>query len=132
MQSNTITLAVDTANSGSTTNQAYNRIEELVNRSTYGGPGHSFSSTNTLQLYRTNPVRSGSFLGAAKTSVKFTESVTVPSAEGEDTVFPLILEVSFSIPVGTTEAKVLELRQRAIALLDMDSIMDPLNNQGVI
>lgn len=132
MQPNTVTLAVDILNTDVTTNQVYTRIEELVNRSTYGGPGHSFSSTNSLQLYRTNPVRSGSFLGAAKTSVKFTESVTVPSAEGEDTTYPLIVEVSFSVPVGTTSAKVLELRQRVIALLDDDAIMDPLNNQGVI
>lgn len=132
MQANTITLAVDTANNGSTTNQAYQRLEENVNRSTYGGPAHSFAATDTLQFYRTNPVRSGSFLGAAKTSVKFTETVTVPSAEGVDTKFPLIAEVNFSIPVGTSTAKVLELRQRVLALLDTDTIMDPLNNQGVI
>lgn len=132
MQPNTITLAVDTANTGSPTDQVYTRIEELVNRSTYGGPAHSFSSKDTLQLYRTNPVRSGSFLGAAKTSVKFTEDVVVPSAEGEDTTYPLIAEVSFSVPVGTSAATVLEMRQRVIALLDQDTVMNALNNQGVI
>jgi len=132
MQPNTITLAVDTANSGSTTNKAYDRHEELVNRTTYSGPDHSFSTVNTMQLYRTNPVRSGSFLGAAKTSVKFTKAVTVASAEGEDTSFPLIGEVSFSIPVGTDVAIVKELRQTILALLDRDDIMDPLHNQGAI
>lgn len=132
MQPNTITLSVDKTNSGSPTNVVYNRLEELVNRSTYGGPAHSFASTDTQQFYRTLPQRSGAFLGAAKTSVKFTKSVTVPSAQGEDTVYPLIGEVSFSIPVGTTAAEVKELRQTILAILDRDDIMDALNNQGVI
>lgn len=132
MQSNQITLAVDTLNSGSTTNQVYDRTEEQVNRSTYSGPGHTFASRNIMQFYRTLPVRSGSFLGAAKTSVKFTEDVTVPSSDGEDTKFPLICEVSFSVPVGTSSAKTKELRQRALALLDTDAIMAALNDSAII
>lgn len=132
MQPNTITLAVDTANSGSTTNRVYSRLEELVNRSTYGGPNHSFSTVDTLQFYRTLPTRSGSFFGAAKTAVKFTKNVTVNLADGTEGIFPLIGEVSFSVPVGATAAQVLELRQTLLALLDRDDIMGPLNDQGVI
>lgn len=131
MQANTITLAVDILNSGSTTNQAFERVEEQVNRSTYNGPGHTFASRNQMQFYRTNPVRSGAFLGAVKSSVKFTEDVTVDDAEGNDRVAPAIAECSFSIPVGTTAAKTLELRQRMIAALDM-AFMASLVDQGII
>lgn len=132
MQPNTITLAVDLTNSGSTTNVVYTRHEEQVNRTTYGGPAHTFTTTETMQFYRTLPTRSGTFLGAAKTSVKFTKSITVPNSEGADTVYPLIGEISFSVPVGGTAAEVKELRQTILAALDRDDIMDALNNQGVI
>lgn len=132
MLPNTITLAVDLANSGSTTDEAYQRYEEQVNRSTYVGPAHAFDAKNTLQFYRTLPVRSGAFLGAAKTSVKFTKDVTVQDAAGLDTVYPLIAEVSFSIPVGTSAAATKELRQRVLAILDRDDITAPLNDTGEI
>lgn len=132
MLPNTITLAVDLANSGSPTNEAFNRFEEQVNRSTYVGPAHAFNAANTLQFYRTLPVRSGAFLGSAKTSVKFTKAVTVPDASGADTVYPLIAEVSFSIPVGVSAAVTKELRQRVLAILDRDDVMAPFNDTGEI
>lgn len=132
MQPNEIALAIDLANNGTDTNVVYTRLEELVNRSTYGGPTHSYSSTDTVQFYRTNPVRSGPFLGAAKQSVKTTVTVMVPDAEGNDSPRPLIVETSFSIPVGTATAVILAARQKHVSLLDRDDIMDPLNNQGQI
>jgi hypothetical protein len=132
MQPNTITLAVDTANSGSTTNRVYTRFEELVNRTTYKGPAHTFSAADTLQFYRTLPVRSGAFLGAAKTSVKFTKAVTVQDGAGQDVIYPLIGEVSFSVPVGTPDTVTKELRQTILALLDSDTVMGPLNDSGEI
>jgi hypothetical protein len=41
---------------------------------------------------------------------------------------PIITTISQSIPIGATPAEVLEERQKAIALLDSDTIMNRLNN----
>jgi hypothetical protein len=129
MQPNTVTLAVDLLNTGATTNVVFTRHEELTNRSTYRSPSHSLASRDILQLYRTAPTRSGDFLGAAKTTVKFTQDVAVDNASGTGTLTaPLIVEINFSVPVGTPDAEILVSRQRAIALLDMDTVMVPLNS----
>lgn len=126
MQANTITLPVDLLNTGSTTNELFTRHEETINRSTYRGPDHTVASPNTLQLYRTLPKRSGDYLGSAKVSVKLTAARTVTSASGLDIQAPDIAEVSFSIPVGVTAAQMKAVRQRLIAVLDMDAVMDTL------
>lgn len=126
MQPNTITLSVDHSNNGTPSNEEFQRHEEQINRTTYRGPDHSVASPNTLQLYRTLPKRSGSYLGSAKVSFKFTEAATVKNAEGLDIQAPRIAEVSFSVPVGDTAINELALRQRLIALLDSDPVMTPL------
>lgn len=128
MQPNTITLAVDVANNSTLVNQEYSRHDEQTNRSTYNGPTHTLVSRDTLQFYRTYPVRSGNFLGSAKSALKFTKDVSVPNADGSgEIVLPLIAEVSFSLPVGTTAAEALALRQAIVAILDRDDLMVPLN-----
>lgn len=118
MQDNTITLSVDLANDSNPSNQVFTRFDELVNRSTYVGPSHSLVSPHTMSLYRTLPKRTGSFLGAAKTAIKFTKTVAVEDAEGNETLKPAICEASFSIPVGMTPAETLALRQHMVAALD--------------
>lgn len=124
MLSNSITLAVDVLNSGSTSNEVFSRLEELVNRSTYRGPNHSSASRNTMQFYRTLPKRSGNSLGTAKVSVKFTTDKTVTGVDGSDQSAPLIGDVSFSLPVGCSAADMKALRQRIIASLDQDEVWD--------
>jgi hypothetical protein len=118
MQANTITLPVDLLNNGTPTNEAFNRYNEELNKSTYVGPNHSLQARNKMELYRTLPKRAGNFLGAAKGSVKFTHDITVAGADGADTVVPQIFEVSYSLPVGSTDAEALAFRQRVIAALD--------------
>jgi hypothetical protein len=118
MQSNSITLSVDLANDGNPTDQVFTRFEELVNRSTYVGPGHSLASPHTMQLYRTLPKRTGTFLGAAKSSIKFTKTIIVDDADGNETKKPIIGEASFSIPVGASAAETLALRQHFVSALD--------------
>jgi hypothetical protein len=133
MQPNTITLAVDIANSGSTTNEVYNRYEETQNRTTYIGSGHTPDSRDSLTLYRTQPTRTGNFKGVAKSAVKFTDDVEVSGVDSSTTLAaPMILEISFSIPVGTAATDVKHLRQRALAALDDDSVMDALNIQLMV
>lgn len=129
MQINEFTLAVDTANTGSTTNKTYKRYEENLNRSKYIATGHTLSSRDTLDLYRTFPKVSGNFRGVAKSAIKFTTDFTVGGVDGNDVVAPVIVECSFSVPVGITAANTLEKRQQLVALLDNDSIMAALMDQ---
>lgn len=125
MQADTIVLPVDVLNNGTTVDQSYVRSEEQLNRTTYRGPGHSLIARNVLQMYRTPPKRVAEDFGTAKSAVKFTKDVSVPS--GTSTVSkPLIIEVNFSTPVGVSNADLLAMRQAVVALLDADSVMVPL------
>lgn len=129
MQANSITLSVDALNNGTPANQVYTRSEEVANRSTYRGPLHTLQSKDTLQFYRTLPKRQGNFLGAAKCSVKLTQDVSVPNADGSgEIVVPMIIETAFSFPVGVTDAQMLAIRQRMVAVLDTDSVVGALNS----
>lgn len=134
MQTDTITLSVDEENDGvGPVNHVFTRFEEYLNRSTYIGANHSIASKDTLGLYRTFPKASGNFRGVAKTAFKFSKDVSVTGADGvSQLAAPIIVDVSFSIPVGATHAQILIARQRALALLDLDAIMTPLNEQLMV
>lgn len=130
MLDNTVTLPVDLLNSGVTTNQVYTRHEEFANRSKYISPAHSLGLRDTLDMYRTFPNKTKTFNGVAKSGFKFTTDIEVPGADSTTSVVaPEIAEVSFSLPVGFTTVQLLILRQRIIALLDNDSIMNRLNER---
>lgn len=133
MQPNEIILAVDTLNNDTTNNETFTRFEEAQNRSVYVGATHSVGSRDTLTLYRTFPKPNGNFKGVAKTSVKFSQDHQFDGIDGVASITaPIIVEVSFSIPVGATSAQALEARQKALALLDLDTVMSPLNDQLMI
>lgn len=129
MQPNVITLAVDEQNDGvGPVDHVFTRFEEYLNRALYVGANHSLAARDTLGLYRTAPKVSGNFRGVAKTAVKFSKDITVLGVDGvANIVAPIIIEVSFSVPVGALSADVLIMRQRQVALLDQDTIMGPLN-----
>lgn len=130
MQPNQIQLTVDTLNDTTTIVQEdYDRFEERLNNAKYVGQSHTLVNRDELSLYRTFPKQSGNFRGVGRSAAKFTDDQIVTGVDGvAEITSPLILEISFSIPVGTSPAAVLRLRQRTIALLDSDAIMDPLNN----
>ena len=127
MQPNLITLAVDQLNDATLVDLALTRFDEYQNRAVYISESHSIAAPDTLTFYRTIPKPSGNFLGMAKTSYKFSRSITVAGADGSTLIAPQIVEVSFSNPVGATEAQRTEMRQRNVALSDRDDIMVPLN-----
>jgi hypothetical protein len=127
MQPNTITLAVDLLNTGSTTDQIFTRQEQYLNRSVYIGPTHSVSLKDTLTFYRSPIKPSGNFPGVAKVSAKFSTDYAIPGVDGATTLIaPQIFEVSCSTPVGVTEAQQMIARQRGVALWDMDTIVGAL------
>lgn len=133
MQPNVISIDVDYLNNGTTTNEEFNRYEEYLNRSVYIGSGHTPDSRNTLAMYRTFPTKSGNFKGVSKSSVKLTLDHSVAGADGVSTLTsPVIIEMNFSVPVGVTAAQLKKCRQRALALLDLDAVCEPLNIQLMV
>lgn len=134
MQPNEITLAVDEENDGvGLVNHVFTRFEEYQNRALYISADHTLDARDTLGLYRTLPKKSGNFKGVAKTSCKFSKDVSVPTVDGAGNITaPIILEVSFSLPVGATPEDALIMRQRAVTLLDDDAIMVPLMEQQMV
>lgn len=131
MLDNTITLAVDVLNNGTTVNKVFSRHDDtLPNRSKYISDSHTLASRDILDFYRTPPKKSGNFNGVAKTGFKFTTDYVVAGADAStDVIAPQIAEVSFSLPIGFTTAQLVVLRQRIIALLDNDALMKRLNEQ---
>jgi hypothetical protein len=133
MLANDITLAVDLLNTGVTTDEVFSCHERHLNRSVYIGEEHSPASRDNLGFYRTFPKTSGNFKGTCKSALKFTKDFEVEGVDSTTTVTaPAIMEVSFSLPVGLTEAQMLVIRQRAIALLDDDTVMDDLNRLQMV
>lgn len=133
MLNDTLVLPVDLVNTGTTTDKTYSRFDEVSGRSTYIATNHSPASRDLVQFSRSLPKRAGNFKGVSKSSVKFTRDVNVPGFDSTTTISaPIIIEVSFSVPVGVDASSVLEARQTAIAALDMDTVMDALNIQGMV
>lgn len=133
MQADSIVLAVDRLNNGTTTNETYARYDINQNRSTYIGSSHLAEARDTISMYRSFATKSGNFKGVQKTSVKFTKDHEVTGVDGTTTLTaPVILEISFSVPVGVTAAQMKIVRQRALALLDSDTVMDALNVQLMV
>lgn len=133
MQPDQLTLSVDVANDGNLVTETYTRYEEFQNRSKYIGSGHTPGSRNEFGIYRSFPTKTGNFKGVGKTSVKFTEDKSVPGVDSSTTISaPVILEVSFSVPVGISANDMKHYRQRCIALLDSDAFMDALNLQLMV
>lgn len=136
MQPNVITLSVDALNDETTTanvNVNFTRFDEYQNRTVYIGDNHQMDAKDTLTFYRSTPTSNGNFKGVMKTSVKFTKDVVVTGVDGVSSLTaPIILEVSFSVPVGASAAALLLARQTALALVDRDDIMDSLNRTLMI
>lgn len=133
MQPDQLVLPVDALNNGTPVNETFTRYQAHENRVTYIGDGHFPDARNTLALYRSFPTKSGNFKGTSKTSVKFTLDQEVAGVDASTTLTsPLILEVSFSVPVGVATADLVKARQRVMALLDNDTVMNALNAQLMI
>ena len=133
MLANTITLAVDELNNDNDVEIDFERAYEYTNRTVYTSENHSLDAKDQLTFYRTLPKVSGNFKGTAKSAFKFSQDFSVTGVDGlASLTSPIILEVGFSVPVGVSVADQLVARQRAIALLDDDTIMVALMNQLLV
>lgn len=124
MLDNTITLPVDELENDTLVNQDYTRYDEYNNRTIYVGTGHTLAQRDTMTVSRTFPKPSGNHPGVAKSSLKFTQDISIPGVDTTTTlVAPDIGEVNFSLPVGTTPAQAMMLRQRIVAALNSQTFI---------
>lgn len=127
MQPNQITLAVDETHTSTPVDNIFDRNEEYINRTVYTHGDHTLASKDTLSFYRNAPTVSGNFPGMAKVACKFSRDVTVPGVDTSTTIVSASIgEFSIRVPVGASAAYCLELRQRMVALLNDDTVMDSL------
>lgn len=123
MLDNTLQFSVDVANDDVLVNLDFERSEEYLNRSVYTGQGHTLVNREIVAFYRTPVKAVGNYRGPAKSSFKLTTDVTV---DGVDTstslIAPLIMEASFSVPIGTDDAAVEKMRQTMLSILSDDAL----------
>lgn len=128
MLDNTMTIQVDQLGNDVLVAETYERFDSGNNFSLYRGENHSMESRDLLGFYRTFPKPSGNFKGVARSSFKFTTDKVVTGVDGlAQLTAPIIIEVSFSKPVGVTDADLLHARERVAALLQDQTVMRDLN-----
>ena len=101
---------------------SYERYDDSQpNKATYiATDEHSDTARSTMDLYRTAPRRQGDSLGVRKSAIKLTRDFAVPTAdgiEGETNLVPAIVQVSWSLPVGLSDADRADLNDRIVTLV---------------
>jgi hypothetical protein len=127
----TITVDYDKLNDDNDVELVFTRQINSVGKQVYILPTHTAASPQKLELYRTFPKRSGNNPGARKVTMKITLTKSYTDLAGNSVTGPVIMEQSFSIPDGVADADVLEARMLGVAILDKDTLADPLVNQQV-
>lgn len=132
MISNSITLAVDALNNGTSANIEIVRIGEGANSSRYKFPDNSLIQRDYVDFYRTFNKKSGNYNGSAKCAMKITRDVTVPGVDATTSIVaPQICQVSFANPVGTSDANQVELAMRLVGLIIHSEILPKLRQMEV-
>jgi len=133
MLQNTITLLVDVLNDTTLTPREYRRYTESTDKSVYIGPNTSSIKKDSLSFGRIAAKPSSKSLGIEKRQIKFTETKTVDSpVVGESVLADAIGTISFSFPAALSSEDRKAFRQRLIAALDDDAIMDSFCDLGEI
>lgn len=120
MQPNTISYTFDHDNDGGTTpavSVTLNRYREALDSTIYATSLDTSLSINQSKFYRTDAKRSGNFYGTDKVAYKRSVGKSVPTVDGGTTIAPIIVEVSASLPVGTSDADRLSAVMELIGFL---------------
>lgn len=127
MLDQTITLTTDVG--AGDVSKVFDRYTVETDRSEYKEQDATLIAKDAVGFYRTQPKRSGTFLGTAKCQMKFTKSFSILDSEGNTTSAPLILNIQCSVPVGITPADTKLMRFYASELLKSataEALMDNL------
>lgn len=135
MQADPLTFKVEedgvhgTDGTGSATLSYTRHLENEHNTTYIKSDTHTRELRDQLQVYRNYAKPNGQSRGSDKCRLKFTVDREVTAADGVSTVvLPHIIEVSFSIPLGTTTAQMLALRERVAGALRNPDFTGSLND----
>lgn len=122
------TLAVDTANTGSTTDKTFTRFRYVGdNKSVYVSDAHTVAERDEIALTRKLPTRTGNFEGVAKSALKYTRDVDVEGVDTNTTEKSSgIIELSASLPVNMTSADITEMFMTACAFALQNALREGL------
>lgn len=129
MQPNTIAYTYDHDNDGGTTpavSVTLNRHREALDSTVYATSSDSSLQIDQGKFYRTDAKRSGNFYGTDKVAFKRSKGKSVPTVDGGTTIAPIIVEVSASLPVGTSDA------DRLGALMELIGFLSSLEGKAAM
>lgn len=130
-----LTINTDPNNDDTIVAKIFSRARVLMNglKTLYHmDNSHSTARPDTLSFETSEPKPNGQFLGVTRPKVVRRRTIDVESIDpGTEISQPLIGKVEFSIPVGATDAELLELRQDLIAVLDDDATMGTLMSKNI-
>jgi len=132
--SDQITINVDVLNDSNLVAKVFTKARTLLNgaRTLFFGPSHETSLPDTLAMSVTDAKPNGNYKGVTRPSVKRTSTIVVAGQDPATSITcPLIGNIEFSIPVGASSAQCMIIRQELIAILDDDTIMEPLMMQSI-
>jgi len=126
-------LSVDTTNDSTPETFDYERIDASQSKSVYTLAGsHNDASRDKLEFFRTAPKPVASYFGNRKSAIKITRDYSVATPDGGNVITPLILDLKISKPVGVTVAQLIEAAQILLSVLDDDTLMEDICDQGKI
>lgn len=127
MLSDTYTFAVDTAATGTTTDELYSRYSESSNKSTYVGPENSMATRDQIVFSRSFATASGNFAGAYHAAFKVFWDRSVSGVDTSTTrTEPIIVTVDARVPLGATQEDITHALQRAAGVLTTGAIREGL------
>lgn len=111
---------------------AYSLYRVVGDRAVYVGPLASDIVNDSLIIKSIAPKRNGTNLGNRRSELNLVTSTTVKDTIGNDVVRDRKLALVSSVPVGTSEADVLEDITRFIELLKQPNIVNSILLTGKI
>jgi len=112
----------------------YNRYRSNgINRTSWHGESHTDQMRDELSLLVGDPKTSANFRGVRKSTFKITRDQEVTGVDtSTELIAPLIANVSFSAPVGTSDAAFIDVCEAIRGLLDQPALMKSVALNGEI
>jgi hypothetical protein len=130
-----LTIQSDVANNDTLVAKVFNRARVLMNGLKtlfHESNSHTTARPSTLSFETSEPRPNGQFMGVTRPKIVRRRTIDVESLDpAVEVTQPLIGKIEFSVPVGATDAEMLEMRQDLIAVLDDDTLMGTLMTQNI-
>lgn len=111
-----------------TADKVYQSFRTNGDRSEYIGPDHSDVTKDWVSISSSNPKRTSATFGNRRSTFKVVRTVTVSTPDGSTEQKDARIEISISLPVGTSASDLGELQSRAFTI--PDAVFDSIVTSG--